>query len=84
MSEYLVDCSRNTDPFLAAELEGDGGASVPAGAHDISGDDPGPLPEINFDDGRYFFLFVNLVFRFRLQRIQPISIDMQGRTPKEQ
>jgi len=44
----------NTDLFLAAELEGDGGAPVPAGAHDISGDDPGPLPEIDFDDGREF------------------------------
>jgi len=41
----------NTDLLLAAELEGDG-APVPAAAHDISGDDPGPLPEIDFDDGR--------------------------------
>lgn len=58
MSKFCLACCLNADPSLAAELEGDGIDSVPAGAQDLSGDNHGPLPEINFDDGRIDYIYI--------------------------
>lgn len=38
--------------LAAAELEGDGGGvPVPSAVRTFDVEDPGPLPDINFDDG---------------------------------
>ena len=51
--------------LAAAELEGEGEAlPVPTGLQTSDGEDQGPLPDINFDDGEYSSILVIITAPF--------------------